>query len=166
MAIDIGKKMLLLLALCLTQALVLNRIHLFDCTTPLLYVYMIIIFPYRYPRWGIILWSFFLGLVIDIFSNTPGVASASLTLVGAIQPGFFSLFVQRDAQENIAPGVFSMGFFKFTFYAFVLVLLHCLLFFTLETFSFFNVIQWLKCIGGSTAITLILVLTIESLRKK
>lgn len=166
MAIDIGRKMLFFLVLCLTQVLVLNRMHLFGCATPLLYVYMTIIFPYRYPRWGVILWSFFLGLVIDFFSNTPGVASASLTLVGAVQTGFFGLFVQRDAPENIAPGVSSMGFFKFTFYAFVLVLLHCTLFFTLETFSFFNVIQWIKCIVGSTAITLILILTIESLRKK
>lgn len=166
MAIDLVKRTFSFAVLCLVQALVLNRIHLLDCATPLLYVYMVIVFPYNYPKWGILLWSFMLGLAIDSFSNTPGVASASLTLVGAVQPYFFRLFVQRDAPEDISPSTASIGMAKFTFYASVLVLLYCLLFFTLETFSFFNWLQWLKCVGGSTVITVILVLTIESVRKK
>lgn len=166
MTIDLIKRLVSFAVLCLVQALVLNRIHLFDCATPLLYVYMVLIFPHNYPKWGVLLWSFMLGLSIDTFSNTPGVVSASLTLVGAIQPYFFNLFIQRDAPEDISPSVKSLGPAKFTFYAVVLVLLHCLLFFTLETFSFFNWLQWLKCVAGSTVITLILVLTIESVRSK
>lgn len=166
MTIDLGKRIVAFVVLCLVQALVLNRIHLFDCATPLLYVYMIIIFPHDYPKWGILLWSFMLGISIDTFSNTPGVASASLTLVGAVQPYFFRLFIQRDAPDDIAPSVKSIGVAKFTFYATVLVLLYCLLFFTLETFSFFNWLRWLQCVGGSTAITVILILTLESVRKQ
>lgn len=115
MTTDLIKRMAGFAALCLAQALVFNRMHLFDCATPLLYVYLIIIFPHNYPRWGILLWSFTLGLAVDTFSNTPGVASASLTLTGAMQPYFFSLFIPREAPEDTAPSVETIGMAKFVF---------------------------------------------------
>ncbi len=166
MPLNLIKRLLGAAALCLVQALVFNRIHLFGCATPLLYIYMVLTFPHDYPRWGVMLWGFLLGLTVDTFSNTPGVASASLTLVAAIQPGFFNLFLQRDAPEDTVPSAGTMGMAKFAFYATVLVLLYCLCFFTLEMFCFFHWVHWLKCIGGSTLLTLILILTIESVRKK
>ena len=73
MNIEIIKQFLTFIILCLAQALVLNHINLFGCATPLLYVYFILLFRHDYPRWGTLLWSFFTGLCIDIFSNTPGV---------------------------------------------------------------------------------------------
>lgn len=166
MTTDLIKRMGGFVALCLAQALIFNRIHLLDCATPLLYVYLIIITPHDYPRWGILLWSFMLGLAVDIFSNTPGVAAASLTLVGAVQPYFFNLFIPREAPDDIAPSVETMGVAKFVFYATVLVLLHCLAFFALETFHFFNLLYWLECVGGSTALTVLLMVTLESVRKR
>lgn len=152
--------------LCLVQALVLNRIHLFGCATPLVYILMIMTMRRNYPKWGILLWSFSLGLVIDTFSNTPGVAAASLTLVGVIQPYFLELFLQRDAADDFLPSVRTMGMGRFSFFSFILVWVYCIVFFTLETFSFFNWSQWLLQIGGSTLITWILVVTIDSVRKK
>jgi hypothetical protein len=38
-------------------------------------------------------------------------------------------------------------------------------FFTLESFSFFNWLNWLESIGGSVVLTLVLVFTFESVRK-
>ena len=46
-----------------------------------------------------------------------------------------------------------------------LVFLYCLIFFSLEAFNFFNWLQWLKCVGGSTVLTLILLMTIENVRR-
>lgn len=166
MSIDALKRVVWFVILCIVQALVLNNIHLFNCATPLLYVYFVIIFPLNYPKWGLLLWSFMLGLVIDMFSNTPGEAAASLTLIGAIQPYFFQLFVQRDAPEDIKPSLRSIGHTKFLFYAFVIVFIYCLVFFTLESFNFFNWLQWLESVLGSTLITFILIITIESVKKK
>ena len=53
------------MALVLAQALVFNYIHLFGYATVLLYVYFVVMFPRNYPRWAILLWSFFLGLSAD-----------------------------------------------------------------------------------------------------
>lgn len=166
MALGFVSRIFMFVALCLTQVLVFNHVHLFHCATPFIYIYMVLLFPHNYPRWAALLWSFAMGLTVDTFSNTPGVAAASLTLVGVIQPYFYSLFVQRDAPEDISPSISTMGFAKFTFFVFVLVLVYCTAFFSLEAFSFFNWLLWLECIGGSTLLTVILIVAIESVRKK
>lgn len=62
MNIDFFKRLLLFLVLLLAQVLVLNHIHLFDCATPLIYVYFVISFQRGYPRWAILVYSFLLGL--------------------------------------------------------------------------------------------------------
>lgn len=166
MAIDILKRSLAFIVLCLAQALVFNHIHLFDCATPLLYVYLIMLFRRNTSRWSILLWSFFLGLSIDMFANTPGVATASLTFIGLIQPYVLDLFMLQDSDDDFEPGMKSMGGDRFFYYVLILDLLYNMVFFTLETFNFFNWILWLESIFGSTIITVILILVIENLRKK
>lgn len=164
MSIDQVKRIFWFVILLLAQGLVLNHIHLFDCATPLLYIIMVLHFRRNQPRWSALLWSFALGLGIDIFANTPGVAAASMTLVGLVQPYFFELFVPRDSAEDFSPSIRSIGMTSYSWYAFLMVLLYCLVFFTLETFNFFNWLQWLECISASTLLTFVLVMALENFR--
>ena len=76
----------LFLLFLVAQVLVLGRIHLFHCATPLFYVYFVTMFARNYPKWALLLWGFFLGLLVDVFYNTPGLAAGSLVLIAAIQP--------------------------------------------------------------------------------
>ena len=165
MASDLLRRVLVFLVLCLAQAVVFNHIHLFGCATVLLYVYFVIMFPRNYPRWAILLWSFFLGLAVDVFSNTPGMTSASLTLIGFVQPFLLTLFLPREAPGNMKAAASTLGFTKFLTFAAMLVFLHCLVFFTLEAFTFFNWVQWAMNIVGTTLLTLLLLMTLESIRK-
>jgi len=166
MNIRILRHFLTFVILCLVQALVLNHINLFDCATPLLYVYFIMLFRRDFPRWGVLLWSFLMGLCIDIFSNTPGVAAASTTFLGLLQPYLLNLFAQRDSADDLMPTMRSLGTAKYIYYTIICVFTYNLLFFTLESFSFFNWQQWLLNIGGSTALTVVLILVIENVRKR
>ena len=152
--------------LCLVQALILNQIHLFGVATPLLFVYFVITFRRNYPKWAILVWCFLMGICVDIFANTPGVAAGSLTLVGAIQPYLLEVFTPRDSAEDMPPTIRTMGVGKYVYYASLLTLILTLTFFALEAFSFFNWQQWLICVGSSFVLTLILVLTIENLINK
>lgn len=152
--------------LCLVQALVLNHINLFGCATPLLYVYFILLFRRGFPRWAVLLWSFLTGLCVDIFSNTPGVAASSATLLGLLQPYLLNLFVPRDSPEDLMPSMKSLGVARYIYYTVIGVLIYDTLFFTMEAFNFFNWLQWLMNIGGSTALTVVLILAIENVRKK
>lgn len=163
---DFLSKLGLAVLLCLVQVMVLNHIHLGGYAVPLMTVYISTVFPKSYPKWAILLWCFVLGLAVDIFSNTAGVSAASLTLVGALQPYILSLFVTKEEEVAIVPSLSTLGAMKYCAYAFILILLFCMCFFTLETFSFFNWRQWLISIGASAALTFLLTITIESAVKR
>ena len=165
MSNDFIRLPILFITLCVLQVFVFNHIHLFGYATVLLYVYFVVMFPRNYPRWAILLWSFFLGLAVDMFSSTPGMAAASLTLTGFLQPYLLELFLPREAPENMKSALSTLGFTKFLTLASILVFVQCLLFFTIESFSFFNWLQWLLNVIGSTVLTLVLLMALESVRK-
>ena len=161
MSADFFKRLGWFILFFLAQVIVLGRIHLFHYATPLFYVYFVAMFPRNYPKWSVLLWSFLLGLIIDIFSNTPGLAAASLTVIAAIQPYYLEIYVPRDSADNLQPSMKTLGPLKFGHYIVFLVLLYCLLFYSLEMFTFFNVFYWLMCVVGSTLLTLVLIFTFE-----
>ena len=161
MTIDLLKRAGWFVVFVLVQAVVLGRIHLFNCATPLFYVYFVTQFPRNYPKWGILLWSFLLGLMLDTFSNTPGLAAASLTVIAAIQPYYFELFVPRDSVDDLKPALSTLGPLKYSYYIIIMVLLYCLIFYSLELFTYFHWLQWAFCVGGSAAITHMLIFTFE-----
>ena len=166
MTADIFKRAGMFVAFALAQVLVLGRIHLFGYATPLLYVYFVLLFPRNYPKWAVLLWSFGLGLVVDIFFNTPGVAAASMTLLGAIQPYYFEMYVSRDAAENMQPSMRNIGWMKYFYYSLVMVMIYCLVFFTLDAFTFYNWVVWLKSVLGSAALTMLMILTFETVQNR
>lgn len=145
----------------LAQVLVFGRIHLFHYATPLFYVYFVAMFPRNHEKWAILVWSFLLGLCVDIFSNTPGLAAASLTVIAAIQPYYLELYVPRDSADNLKPSMKTLGPVKFAYYIVPIVLVYCLLFYSLEMLTFFNAFYWLMCVVGSAIITLLLIFTLE-----
>ena len=165
MTTDILKGIALGTLLLLLQVIVLNNIHLFGCATPLLFVYIILLAPNNAPRWAVMVVGFLLGLVSDIFATTPGVAAASMTLVAFLQPAYLKLFLSRESPENLQPTLHEFGLIKYLSFSFPLVLLFVFMFFTLEEFTFFHWQQWLLYILGSTMLTYVLILTIETIRK-
>lgn len=166
MNIEFLKRLLLFLGLLVAQVLVLNHIHLFGYAVPLLYIYFVISSRRNYPRWAILVWSFLLGLGVDVSSNTPGLAAASMTLMGLLQPYVLELFVQRDNNDDMQPAICNLGPARYLSYAAILTGGYCLVFFTLESFTFFNWLHWLLNVTTSTALTLLLVMVIDNLRKQ
>ena len=163
---DTFNRIMMFVVLLLVQVLVLNHIHLFQIATPLLYVYFVLTFRMDTPKWVVLTSSFGLGLLIDIFSNTAGMAAGSMTLIAMIQPYLLQSLAPRDAGENMQASAASLGFGKFAFLCAVLVLVYCLLFFALEAFSFFDWQLWGLRALSSALLTLLLVLAIESVRSK
>ena len=165
MNIDFIRHLGAFITLLLAQVLVFNHIHLFGYATPLLFVYILFLFPRDYPRYAVLAWCFAMGIGVDVFSNTPGVAASTLTLMGFVQPYLLTPFLNRDSAEDLTPSAADLGAGNFLAFAALNILLFCLLFFAVETFSFFNWLQWLLNVGGSTLLTLVLTLAIEQLRK-
>ena len=166
MSVEFFKRLGWFVVLCWVQVLILNHIHLFDIAIPLLYVYFTITFHRGTPKWMILLWSFALGLAIDVFSNTPGLASGSMTLIAVIQPYLLELFGPRDSAENLEASIATLGIGKFMIFSAILLVVYCLVFFAVEAFSFYNWQYWLECAGASSLLTFVLMMAIESVRKK
>ena len=159
-------RLVMFVVLLVVQVLVLNHVWLLNVATPLLYVYFAITFPRNTGKGEVLLWCFFLGLLIDIFSNTPGLAAGSLTLIGMIQTYLVELFIPRDSAENLDVSAATLGWGKFSTLSGMLTLAYCLLFFILEAFNFFDWQLWLMRSVCSAALTLVLMLAIESMRSR
>ena len=166
MALDLLHRLSMFLVLLLAQVLILNHVHLLGVATPLLYVYFAITFRRGFPRWITLLSCFFLGLLVDMFSSTPGLAAGSLTLIGFFQPVLGEWVAPRDSAEDLAVSLTTMGFGGFAFLSGVLTMVYCLVFFTLEAFSFFDWLVWLERIFASAVLTWVLMMAIESVRSK
>ncbi len=166
MSFELIKRLSLLFVLCAVQILFLNHIRLFGVATPMLYILFVIIFHRSTPKWAMLLWSFTMGLAIDVFSNTPGLAAGSMTLIAAIQPYLLELFVPRDSIDELRVSSSTLGIGKYITFSTILTVIYCLVFFALEAFSFYDWIHWLTCAGSSALLTLILILSIETVRKK
>ncbi|SEH63037.1 rod shape-determining protein MreD [Xylanibacter ruminicola] len=153
-------------ALFVAQVLILNHVHLLGVGTPLLYVYFAITFRRNFPKWLVLVSCFLLGLLIDVFSNTPGLAASTMTLVALAQTYLIELVAPRDSAEDLEASAKVLGLTKFVTLSALLTLLYCLVFFALEAFNFFDVLLWLARSVISFVLTMVLILAVESVRSR
>lgn len=160
---DLVRLPLLFVMLCALQVFVLNHCHLFGCAMPLFYLWFVLKMRKGMPKWVMMVIAFAMGITIDTFTNTPGVAAASMTAAAMAQPYLLQLFISREGDDNFIPSRTTLGLKPFVNYTIVLTGAYCTLFFTLEMFSFFNTLKWLQCVVGSTVLTVALILAADTL---
>jgi rod shape-determining protein MreD len=83
----------------LIQVLVLNNIHFLRIATPFLYLYFIIKMPVGSSRTQVVFFSFIAGVVIDTFSNTPGMHAAACTLAGFCREPLIRVFMGKICRK-------------------------------------------------------------------
>lgn len=155
--------MLLLVAF---QVLVLNHLQLFGYGTPLIFVVLLLYMPMGTMKAGIILWGFCAGLLVDIFTNTPGVASGAMTVAALIQPSVLKLLAPRDAAEDITPTMQTLGKWNYIRYMMIIYLIHHLVYFGLECFSLYHMADAVLLMAASWTSSILMALLLESFRKK
>ncbi len=148
--------------LVLVQVLILNNIHFLRLVTPFLYIYFILKMPVGFSSSRVTFLSFLIGLVIDIFSNTPGMHAAACTLAGFARPAVIKFFMGDDLPETIYPSFQTFGYGGFIRYTIVLVVLHHLTLFLLESLTLFDPLFLLIRIVASIATTTLLISIVES----
>lgn len=162
---NIFKRLMWFIGLVLLQALVLNNVHVFGYATPFLYIYFIIKLSPSTSRNGLMMWAFFLGLSVDIFSDTPGMNAAASVLLAFVCPFYLRLFAPRDVQDIIVPSARTMGNGAFFKYVLASVLTHHIALFCLIFFSFTDVFTLIIKIVTSTILTIACILAIEGIRR-
>ena len=127
------------------QVTIGNSIHLLGVAIPFLYIYFIIRLPLSLSvNWTLTL-AFILGLVIDIFSNTPGMNALACTVVAFLRKPILNLYTPRgeDYSES-EPSIRNFG---------------------IESFSFFDIGRLIVRILASTILTFLVILGMDSLTK-
>lgn len=146
----------------LIQVLVLNNIHFLRIATPFLYLYFIIKLPVGTSRTQVVLFSFLTGLIIDIFSNTPGMHAAACTLAGFLREPLINFFMGKDLPEGIYPSYKTFGFGGFFRYVLTFVVIHHVALFLIESLTLFDPLFLLIRISASVVTTTLLICTIEA----
>ena len=151
------------LGLAMLQVLVLNQMHIVGYATPFLYIYFILKLNTRIGRNALMLWAFTLGLLIDMFGNTPGMNAASATILAFSRTSILRLVTLRDMDEGFRPGFRSMGVSAFLRYIFLASSLFCIVLFLIDTFSFYDFPVLFFKILSSIISTILCILCVEML---
>lgn len=159
-------RLLQMLVLAALQVLLFNHIHFNGYGTPLVYVALLLYIPANANRIATLLWAFCMGTLMDTFANTPGISAAALTLAAMVQPGLLNASLPKEALEDLVPSYRSMGKWNHMRYLTILLLVHHLAYFALESFSFFNIRELGISAGTSLAATWLVITIIETLRGK
>jgi len=148
--------------LVLVQVLVFNRLNFFGFINPMVYIMFLYWYPIKENRAAFIGLSFLLGISIDFFSDTMAIHAASTITIAYFRPAImrFVFGVNYEFQS------FKLGnatrVQQFTFLA-LLIIVHHLVFFTLEIFSLANILLILKKVFSIGLATLVLCLLFGSL---
>lgn len=153
--------------LILFQALLLNRINVFGYATPVLYIYFILKLPFGRNPFYTIISGFLMGLIIDVFLNTPGMNAAATTIVATFRKPILNLFYDREIFEDFIPGI-NTGTSQFVRLTVFVVLLHLTFLFFIESFTLFNLVNTLIRIISSSFISILIIISLYVLiyRKK
>lgn len=129
------------IGILLVQGLVLKRITLgweeFPYLQILLYPVFILLLPLRVPRPLVILSAFAMGMLVDLFYNTPGVHASASIFTAFIRPLILYRLTPRGGYTAVhAPNKEKMGWPWFLRYAAFLLAFHLFFYFSVESFTF------------------------------
>ncbi len=98
----------IIIILILLQILLFNNIQFSGYVNPYVYIMIILLLPAVIPHWLLLIVSFLTGLIIDLFSGSPGMHTSATLLAGFSRPYVLRIISPRDGYES-GPGSFNEG---------------------------------------------------------
>jgi len=125
------------LIVMLLQVTIFNYTNLFGYINPFIYLYFVLLIPFETPMWIALILAFMTGFTQDLFVSTGGLHAAATTAIAFLRPVLLRTIVsKREYESGLQPGVSDLGWKWFLTYAGVSILIHSLLVFYLDKFSF------------------------------
>ncbi len=165
---DLVKNIFRFFLLIAIQVLILQKIDLrwwsnpmgFPIFIPMVYPLFILLLPFEVPVWALIILGFVTGITVDSFMNTVGMHAMATVLIAYLRTNVLSALMQKNLKDypNQSPGVKSMGWVPFLTYSAFLIVVHHVLFFTIEVWSFSNIGILLLKIAASTVTSMLFVI--------
>jgi len=140
------------------QVFILNNIQFSGFVNPYFYVLFILLLPFETPGWLLLSLGFVLGLIMDVFSNTPGLHASATVFMAFLRPLVLDYFAPRDGyQTGTFPRIYYYGFGWFFQYSAILILAHHLFLFYIEVFRLSDFLLTFYRVILSSIFTLFLV---------
>lgn len=154
------------LILLLLQVVVFNNLVFLGYGIFFIYLYSIISFPYSYSRYGLLFFAFLLGLIVDLFSNTPGMHASASLFMAYIRKPILNLYVSKEDMINKEISLKVMGFSKYAKYLSFTIISFTTVLYLIESWSCINFIDLIIKIIFSSFLTMLLVILFEIVRDK
>jgi rod shape-determining protein MreD len=157
---------LIFILLILLQLLLFNNIQFSGYVNPYVYILFILLLPVEIPSWLLLIISFTTGLIIDLFSGTPGMHSSATLMAGFFRPYVLRVISPRDGYEaGASPSMIDYGFRWFLSYTLLIVLIHHTTLFYLEVFRLSEFFRTILRIFLSSLFSISFILLIEFYRR-
>ena len=157
---------LIFIILILLQVVLFNNIQFSGYINPYVYIMFIILLPVEIPSWLLLLLSFGIGIIIDLFSGSPGMHSSATVFAGFIRPYILRIVSPRDGYEaRSEPSMLNYGFVWFLTYTVLIVIIHHTTLFYLEVFRFADFFRTLLRVLLSSLFTVAFIVLIEFYRR-
>ncbi|MDO7173075.1 rod shape-determining protein MreD [Mariniflexile sp. AS56] len=153
------------ISLVFLQVVLFNNINFSGYLNPYIYIMFIALFPVKNNRFIIIFLSFFLGLSIDLFSDTGGIHAAACVFIAYIRPAILK-FSFGVIYEHQTIKFTTVEFGEKLTYLTILTFLHHLVLFLLEMFNFSEIILVLQKTLFSSIFTILLILIVTIIFSK
>lgn len=141
--------------LLLLQVVLCNQINFLGYINPYIYIIFIFLFPVREDRLILLLVSFMLGMLVDLFSDSGGVHAAAAVSLAYVRPillkSSFGMLYEHQTIKFSSTEIGSL----ITYISFGTVIHHLILF-SLEIFNISNILLILKKALFSSIFTIIL----------
>ena len=150
------------IVLVLIQVLLLDHINFLGYINPYLYILFIVLFPFTGNKTLLILLSFLLGLTIDMFVDSGGVHAAACVFIGYFRPLILKFSFGVSYEYN-SVRIHRTDLSNRLIYVGLMVFIHHLILFFLETFNINHILLVLKYTLFSGIFSIILILGTISL---
>jgi hypothetical protein len=125
----------------------------------------ILFLPVSFSGTTVLLLSALMGISVDLLSGDLGLHMAACTAIGYLRPYLLKRISANDVQVEM-PQIRRNHFQQYFFYTGVLILLHHLLLFTLETFMMKDILFILRRTFVSAVFNIILICIVRLLTGK
>jgi hypothetical protein len=117
------------------QALIVSRLQVLDgFILPWVYIFGILMLPFETPKWAVLLISFSVGYIMDLFSGPMGMHMTACVILGWLQPMIQRLLAPREGYDIVQkPTIQKMGLQWYLTYAGMLTFIHHFVLFFAET---------------------------------
>ena len=154
----------LILILGLVQILFLKNLAVFGHAFGFLYLLGLLILPSTLRTIPLMLIAFCIGFILDIFFQTIGMHTAAATLFAFLKPTWLKVASPTGGfDEAEEPSLGQIGFGRYISYAFPLLFVYCLAFFTADQWGTGGFLGILSKSFFSSLFTLLLTLVVQLL---